>query len=123
MRATRIIDNLDELIDTRDIDERIEFLESEEQDDLTEDEQHELRSLSMFRDEHMGDFPEWSFGTTLIRDSFFTQYAEEFAEDIGAVSRDSDWPNCHIDWDAAARSLQMDYTQVIFDGSIYWGRA
>lgn len=64
----------------------------------------------------------WHDGVTLIRDDCFEDYAEELAEDIGAISRDYDWPlNC-IDWEKAARELQMDYSEVEFDGQTYWGR-
>jgi hypothetical protein len=62
------------------------------------------------------------FPVTLIRDSYFKTYAQEFAEDIGAISRDSAWPNDCIDWNMAARDLQMDYSSVEIDGIDYWYR-
>lgn len=56
----------------------------------------------------------------LIRDSYFRDYAEELAEDIGAIPENRSWPMFNIDWDAAAKELQMDYSAVDFDGVTYW---
>lgn len=68
---------------------------------------------------HMGD---WSFGATLIRDSYFEDYARQYADDIGAIDGDARWPACHIDWDAAAQSLKSDFCRVTFKGDTYWIR-
>jgi len=57
---------------------------------------------------------------TLVRDSYFVQYAMDFAEDIGAVNPDATWPNNYIDWDRAADALQMDYSSVEINGTTYW---
>lgn len=61
-------------------------------------------------------------GVTLVRDSYFTQYAEEFAEDIGALPHDAGWPATFIDWERAARALQADYALVTWGGVHYWVR-
>ena len=65
---------------------------------------------------------DWQYGEQLIRDSYFKDYAMELAEDIGAVDANASWPNTCIDWDQAARELQMDYTSVEFAGVTYWIR-
>lgn len=66
---------------------------------------------------------DWSYGATLIRDSYFKEYAMDLADDIGAMTPgDASWPLTCIDWDQAARELQMDYTSVEFDGVTYWVR-
>jgi antirestriction protein len=59
-----------------------------------------------------------------IREASRTEYAQEFAEDIGAVEKDSSggWPGFYIDWEAAAEALQQDYTVVEFRGSTYYVR-
>lgn len=63
---------------------------------------------------------EWSHGLTLIHDSYFQDYAIEFAEDIGVIDRDASWPNNYIDWERAADALQSDYSCVEVDGETYW---
>lgn len=37
------------------------------------------------------------------------EFAESFAEDIGAIHADAVWPYTCIDWDQATRELFMDY--------------
>lgn len=59
---------------------------------------------------------------TLVRDDYFTKYAEQTAEDIGAISRDAAWPANCIDWEEAASQLKQDYSTVDYDGVTYWYR-
>ena len=69
-------------------------------------------------DEHWdGDW----YPVTLIRDSYFQDYAQDLAEDCGFVSG-NEWPARCIDWEQAARELQMDYTSTEIDGVTYWYR-
>jgi hypothetical protein len=65
---------------------------------------------------------EWNDGATLIAADYFTEYARQYADDIGAVKDDHGWPLDHMDWDAAARALQQDYTRTTIDGRDYWIR-
>lgn len=113
------IHNTDDTIDSRDIERRIGYLEGD--DELEEDEKAELSSLLALRaeGESSGD---WEYGATLIHDSYFQEYARQFADDIGAINRDDQWPYTCIDWDAAALDLQTDYWTVDFDGETYWLR-
>ncbi|MGC4033613.1 MAG: antirestriction protein ArdA [Tepidisphaeraceae bacterium] len=86
------------------------------------DEAEELKTLKALAEEAEGYAADWRYGETLIRDSYFRDYAEELANDIGAINSDASWPNNCIDWDRAARELQMDYTAVDFGGVTYWIR-
>lgn len=114
------IDNSADVIDSRDVIQRIEDLEDiEERDD---EEQAELDALKALQEEAEGYSPDWERGATLISDSHFAEYAKELAEDIGAVDRSAPWPLSCIDWEEAARQLQQDYTCVNFDGVEYWVR-
>jgi hypothetical protein len=65
---------------------------------------------------------DWEHGATLIAEHHFEDYARELAEDIGALPRDYTWPTSCIDWERAARELQMDYTPVEFLGTTYYVR-
>lgn len=60
---------------------------------------------------------------TMIPVCDFTEYARELAEDIGAISRETQWPFCAIDWEQAALDLSMDYTEVTYAGTDYYTRA
>ncbi len=126
MRTVGVIDNSADIIDSRDVIERIAELRSTVEEDgidgLDDGERHELAALEALAEEAEGYAPDWQYGETLIRDSYFKAYAMELADDIGAVDLNASWPMSCIDWDQAARELQMDYTAVTFDGVDYWIR-
>ena len=82
----------------------------------------ELRILKALADEASGYAADWQHGETLIRDSYFKEYAQELAEDIGAIDNNASWPLTCIDWVQATRELRMDYSAVDFDGVTYWIR-
>lgn len=137
---SRDISNTEDILDSRDIIERIEELESLRDDLEIEDsergnmdnpiwkeweessEAEELKVLLALQSEGEGS-PDWSYGETLIRDSYFEEYAQELAEETGAIDRNSRWPNNCIDWERAAQELQYDYFTIDFDGVDYWIRA
>lgn len=86
------------------------------------EEGQELKALKALQDEAEGYSEDWRHGAALIRDTYFKEYAEHFADDIGAIDRNASWPvNC-IDWEKAADELKTDYTSVDFDGVEYWVR-
>ncbi len=117
--TTTEITNTQDYIDSRDIAERIDYLESLEED-IDEIDKVELELLKSLEEEAATS--EWSFGVTLIRESYFEEYAEELASDIGAISSDDTWPLNHINWEAAANELLIDYSQIDFDGVTYYFR-
>lgn len=120
---TTDISNSDNIIDVRDIIARVEELEdADDADDATE--LVALRALLGKLCGNNGD-EQWRgdwYPVTLIRDSYFKEYAMELADDIGAIPNDAAWPCTCIDWDQAARELQCDYLSVEFDGVTYWYR-
>jgi hypothetical protein len=123
--TTTEISKFDDLIDIRDVIARVEELRDIDQPDV--DELRELASLNDFLEECKGNGgdEQWEgdwYPVTCIRDSYFENYAHELAEDIGSIKSDAQWPYTCIDWEKAARELQMDYTSVEFDGITYWVR-
>ncbi len=126
--------NSDDYIDSRDVISRIDELESEVDDlypdgwdDDTEEseddmgELSELRILLALQDE--ANHGDWQYGATLIRETYFEDYARDLAEDTGAIDPNATWPANCIDWAEAASQLQMDYTAVDFDGVEYLVRS
>ena len=138
--------NTDDVIDSRDVIGRIEELEEERQDlvdtlfsyeedgddkaafeakdtlaEWDADNADELKALKDLANE-AGSSPDWEYGESLIRDSYFTEYAQQLLEDCGELP--PDLPSyIEIDWEATARNLRVDYFSVDFDGVTYWIRA
>ena len=91
--------------------------EGDARDEYTEEQVAELDVLEALQDEAGGG--DWEYGATLIRETYFEDYARQLAEDIGAIDPNATWPANCIDWEQAARELQMDYTSVDYDGEEY----
>jgi hypothetical protein len=138
----REISNSDDIIDSREVIERIETLASEAEDlfrESVEDDDaetppgfdpthwleswdaEEYRALVALAEAGEGT-ADWTHGATLIRESYFEDYAREFAQDVYGYSEDSSWPLRHIDWEAAADELKIDYSEIDFDGVAYFVR-
>ena len=58
----------------------------------------------------------------LIADSYFQEYAQNLAEECGMVDTNARWPMNCIDWEQAARELQMDYGSIEIRDITYWYR-
>jgi hypothetical protein len=88
------------------------------------DSRGELESLLALQSECENVTSEWKDGVPLIRDSYFEEFAEQEAEDVGCADPkvSGRWPYNHIDWKAAAEELQQDYSQVEFGDTTYWVR-
>jgi hypothetical protein len=113
--------NSSDVIDSREVDDRIEDIEALPEESLDDDDKAELALLVKLKDDVSSG--EWKYGLTLIRDSYFEDYARQTADEIGAIDAKAGWPcNC-IDWAQAAEQLQQDYTTVEYDGITYWYRA
>lgn len=133
------ISNTDDVIDVRDIIARVEQLEPIRQPGAVDlgnyDDNHtaqddlfaELATLESLLSDLVGNGgdhewrDEW-YPVTLIRDSYFEDYARELADDIGAVDREATWPNTYIDWEKASEALQQDYSTIEFEDVTYWYR-
>ena len=138
------ISNMEDVIDSRDIIARIEELEAIREDlkseiddtnveieeakkalhefDNSEDGE-ELTILKKLEEEASGS-PDWIYGESLIRDSYFSEYCQELSQDIGDIPKELPWYIAnHIDWDGVAREIKADYMSVDYDGIEYWIRA
>lgn len=110
------------VIDSRDVIDRIEELEAlAEEGALEPGEGEELAVLQGFAEDAC-EVPDWAYGETFVRDSFFVTYAQELADELGLAPSGSLWPLSCIDWRQAARELQVGYTAYKLDGVTYWAR-
>ena len=110
----------EEIIDSRDIIERLNELQ--DQDERDEEETDELSILVALNEDGEQSAPDWTYGEGMIRDDYFEDYARDLAEDIGAIDPKATWPLTYIDWPAAADALKQDYTSIDVDGLTYWVR-
>jgi hypothetical protein len=122
MNATSL-DLSADIIDVRDIIERVEELENEMQGEIPNgttwadtDEAEELAKLAAILADLAGNGgdEQWRgdwYPVSLIRDHHFTAYCRELLEDCGDIPKDL--PHyVAIDWDATADNLRVDYSSV-----------
>lgn len=77
------------------------------------------------------------YGITLVRKDKFVEYAQDYADDMGAFSvrvtnprtyreenydLSQQWPFNHIDWKEAADELAVDWYEVEYKGTTYLAR-
>lgn len=86
------------------------------------DDENDYGPFAAFAKEGEDSADDWAHGVTIIREDYFTDYAKQLADDIGAVNSDANWPLTYIDWAAAARALKEDYTEIDFGGIPYFVR-
>lgn len=130
------ISNSDDVIDSRDVIERIAELEGE-RDALADEDGAisekklaewnegeagtELKNLLTLQEEADGYVPDWKYGAGLVRETYWVEYVEEMLKDIGDLPQKL--PHyIVIDWEATAENIKVDYTSVEFDGVTYWVR-
>lgn len=137
-------DGTEDVIDSRDIVERWEELDrriESEREDLPEFRKHEAIFLALTPDEikewealsnlieHANASPDWNYGETLIRDSYFEDYIEQLIDDcypeVSKALSSGEWPMRHLklDIEDAAKEAKQDYFEVTFNGSTYLIRA
>lgn len=124
------ISKYDDVIDSRDVIERIEELESElknfldENDVLLEEnfpDWEELIALRAFAAEASQYSSDWKYGVTLIKYSYWEEYVKEMLEDCGDIPNNIPW-YIVIDWESTAENIAQDYSVVEFDGVDYYIR-
>lgn len=108
-----------DVFDTSDLIARIDELED---DPSEQSEDHELERLLAFAADLKNYAEDYSYGVAVIEESSFEEYAQQLAEEIGAVDPDVKWPMKCIDWKQAARELKYDYSAVAWEGRIYYTR-
>ena len=115
----------EDVFDSRDVIERLAFLQGSADDPETEMSEEELTEFTALRAlaEEGKDYADWQYGETFIEDAYFETYARELADDLGLAPTGDQWPGSYIDWEAAADALRVDYTPIEFQGRTWWARA
>lgn len=93
--------------------------------DAHSSEAEELASLASILEDlkGYGGDEQWRgdwYPVTLIRESYFTDYAEELVRDCYDLKGLPTF--VHIDWEATAREVMVDYSTVEIDGVTYFYR-
>lgn len=102
------VNNDCDILNNEDINDRITELRSE------------LLALENVVDSYPGERDTWENGSvSLIRDSYFMEYAKTMAESQISTNMD-DWPMSCIDWDLALSKLKKGLTPINFNGVRYW---
>lgn len=121
-----------DILDSRDLINYLEELEAELEEWVEDDGKDEEKYLYLSTEiekmleiirEGEQTVSDWKYGETLISEDYFTQYAEELADELGLIDSKAHWPTCYIDWEAAAESLKMDYTSIDIEGRTYYARS
>lgn len=109
------------ILDTRDLYvEMTELLEAAEKGELEPYDSERLADLTNLDSQFShGLKGQEMYDPIMIPEAEFTDYAEELARDIGAISDDYSWPTSFIDWEAAADHLKMDYWEVEFENTTF----
>ncbi len=122
---TKEINNSQDFIDSRDIIERIEELTDLIEEEKTDEQEHrditeEKEELEILLElaEEASISPDWKYGETLIRETYFLEYCQELLADIGDLPKELPH-SIVIDWDQTAENLKVDYSTVDFDGVEY----
>lgn len=118
-----------DIIDVRDIIARVEELETEmpenDNDVRNWENLDEYTKLTEILDDLKGEGgdEQWRgdwYPVTLICEDHFTEYAEQLVCECHDLSK---LPNfVHIDWEATAREVKVDYSEVSVDGVTYFYR-
>lgn len=124
------MDTYADMLDLKDIVERLAELRemaSDPDTELDEDEAAELAQLEdvaeAFRTDIGAELEEYAKDApTLIRASYFVEYCQELADDLGYTSSDNPLI-CYIDWEAWAQDCAYDYSTVHFGGTKWMVRS
>lgn len=117
---------LESIMDSREIQKRIDELESEldDKNELTDEDRDELETLNLLKDSAISYG--WEYGITFIHEDYFTEYTQELIEECCFVDGVdwNRWPYCCLDYEEAADELKNDYDAVEIDGvTMYWREA
>lgn len=102
----------EDIIDTRGLADRWREEAGEPEFDEGEGEEIQAFAVALGMPDDEPDVDVWLDGFEppgLIHERYWQQYAEQFAEDVGMIERDSSM-STYVDWEKYADDLRMDAT-------------
>lgn len=128
------IDSSADVIDSREVIARIEWLDDDDYE-RDADEAAELVALRALAAEAEGINSNWRDGLPLVDDGYFAAHIKDETQELyGEIYGDRtpygevpsvrvDWsafPFNHIDWDAVAEDAKRHHSSLTFDGRLFW---
>ena len=107
---------MSDIIDSRDLLDELKTLDEEDSYD-----KERIEMIDDLKEEVGKD--NFEMGVTFIRENYWVQYCEDLAYDCGYLDRQENPLHYHIDWQGWADAVEMDYSQIDFDGNTYYWRA
>jgi len=112
----------DDIVDLRDVLDKYREVTSVPYKELDDEDRAFIRMFEQLEEE-LTSVEDYAYNEpTLIKDTYFTDYAIEFADSVYGINDSMDWPFNRIDWDAAADDLKMDYIEFEIGPYTYYGR-
>ena len=122
MSTAFTLNNIDDIIDVRDVIERFEELDILTAMDNKDAKEHALLFDLLDDLKGNGGDEQWRgdwYPSTLIRDTYFNEAMDEMLEDIGDLPKNlPSYLTICIDY----KALQMDYSCTEINGVTYWYR-
>jgi hypothetical protein len=121
-----MLDLTADIIDVRDIIARVEELEPEVAENGEGEHIAEWKTLTsiLYELKGYGGDEQWRgdwYPITLIDESYFVEYVQEMLADCDAIP--ANIPDyVVIDWEATARNIKVDYSEVDIEGRTYFYR-
>lgn len=138
LNETYAITGTENLLDSRDIESRIQYLQDlgmvltkeemvlteEELEEKYQDKEEELTELLRFKYDFIGEYSRgeeiWNEGIVLINEEYFVEDTINYLEEIGVVDSDFYLLKGNIDWDKVARDRLREYDSVILFDQIFY---
>ena len=108
---------MSDIFDSRDLLDELKTLDKE-------DDEERIQQINDLIEEVGED--NFDMGVAFIRENYWVQYCEDMAYEFGYLDgnpNDYNPLHHHIDWQGWADAVEMDYSQIDFDGDTYYWRA
>lgn len=103
--------------------DEIEFADEEAFTMTCQDLVDNLEEIEDFCDELENNAPDFNYGSAVIHENFFTEYARDLVIEIDALPNDLPaYIENNIDWDGVAEAIKIDYAEVTYNGESYYVR-